>query len=205
MTGTFWPRKTLQIQTGTGPIRSDSMISDETLLLDYQQGSQAAFAELFARYRDPLYGFFCRRLLSRERAEDLTQDTFVAVIRAIGRYKPRSSVRTYLYGIALKILAAERRKKLRPESPLDVVGSGSPGEIEATLAVRRALGLIEPVEQEILMLREYEQLSYGEIAELLSIPVNTVRSRLFRSRMALKSHSELIRARGVRQENEKCQ
>jgi len=55
------------------------------------------------------------------------------------------------------------------------------------LWVRQAIGKLDPSEREILMLREYEELSYPEIAELLRLPVNTVRSRLFRSRMALKS------------------
>src|ERR1041385_8693570 len=86
------------------------MISDEALMLEFQGGSRAAFDELFARYRKPLYGFFRRRLNDPERAEDLTQETFLAVIRAAVRYEPRALVRTYLYGIALKLLAVERRK-----------------------------------------------------------------------------------------------
>jgi RNA polymerase sigma-70 factor, ECF subfamily len=56
------------------------------------------------------------------------------------------------------------------------------------LCVRQAMEMLDAPEREILMLREYEQLSYSEIAELLRIPVNTVRSRLFRSRLALKSY-----------------
>ena len=88
------------------------MTSDEALMLEYQGGSRAAFEELFARQRKPLYGFFGRRLNNRERAEDLVQETFLAVIRAASRYEPRASVRTYLYGIALKLLGAERRKLL---------------------------------------------------------------------------------------------
>ena len=86
------------------------MISDEALMVEFQGGSRAAFEELFARYHKPLYGFFGRRLNNPERAEDLAQETFLAVIRAASRYEPRALVRTYLYGIALKLLAAERRK-----------------------------------------------------------------------------------------------
>ena len=86
------------------------MTSDEALMLEFQGGSRAAFEELFARYRKPLYGFFGRRLNNPERAEDLVQETFLAVIRAASRYEPRALVRTYLYGIALNLLAAERRK-----------------------------------------------------------------------------------------------
>src|SRR5256885_15265382 len=86
------------------------MISDEALMLEFQRGSREAFEELFARYREPLYVFFHRRLASKDRAEDLAQETFLAVIRAVVRYEPRAMVRTYLYGIALKLLAAEWRK-----------------------------------------------------------------------------------------------
>ena len=89
------------------------MTNDEALMQEFQRGSRAAFEELFARYRKPLYGFFGRRLNNSERAEDLTQETFLAVIRAVSRYEPRASVRTYLYGIALKLLAAERRRVFR--------------------------------------------------------------------------------------------
>ncbi|HEV2990076.1 MAG TPA: sigma-70 family RNA polymerase sigma factor [Candidatus Angelobacter sp.] len=164
-----------------------TMVSDEALMLEFQQGSREAFEELFARYRGPLYGFFRRRLENHPRAEDLAQETFLAVIRATARYEPRSLVRTYLYGIALKLLTAERRKQ--PKDELPVESATEPVVIDATdstLWVRQALKKLEASEREILMLREYEQLSYAEIAELLRLPVNTVRSRLFRSRMALK-------------------
>ncbi|HZR28679.1 MAG TPA: sigma-70 family RNA polymerase sigma factor [Terriglobales bacterium] len=146
------------------------------------------FEELFARYRGPLYGFFRRRLESRERAEELAQETFLAVIRASARYEPKALVRTYLYGIALKLIAMERRKQSSaPILQADVEPAASENS-EAALWVRQALEKLDASEREILMLREYEQLSYSEIAELLRLPVNTVRSRLFRSRMALKNH-----------------
>ena len=79
------------------------MISDEALMLEFQGGSHPAFELLFARYRGPLYGFFRRRLNGDQRAEDLTQETFVAVIRASARYEPRALVRTYLYSIAMNL------------------------------------------------------------------------------------------------------
>lgn len=163
------------------------MVSDEALMLEFQRGSREAFEELFARYRGPLYGFFRRRLENHARAEELAQETFLAVIRATARYEPRSLVRTYLYAIALKLLAADRRKQ--PKGELPVESSKEPvieDASDSALWVRQALERLEASEREILMLREYEQLSYVEISELLRLPVNTVRSRLFRSRMALK-------------------
>lgn len=167
------------------------MTSDEALMLEFQAGSRAAFEELFARYRKPLYAFFGRRLNNPERAEDLAQETFLAVIRATSRYEPRALVRTYLYGIALKLLAAERRKF----ATNNAFGQSAPepktnGTPECVLWVRQAMEKLDASDREILMLREYEQLSYSDIAELLRIPINTVRSRLFRSRLALKSYLE---------------
>ena len=165
------------------------MTSDEALMLEFQGGSRAAFEELFARYRKPLYGFFGRRLNNPERAEDLTQETFLAVIRAASRYEPRALVRTYLYGIALKLLAAERRKLLTSSTHGQSAPEHKPGGApEYVLWVRQAMEKLDGPDREKLMLREYEQLSYSDIAELLRIPLNTVRSRLFRSRLALKSY-----------------
>ena len=146
--------------------------SDEALMLEFQRGSQEAFEELFARYHAPLYGFFRRRLDSKDRADDLTQETFLAVIRATERYQPRAMVRTYLYGIALKLLAAERRKAAR------IPGTTPPpanDTIDEALWVRQAMERLDAPDREILMLREYEQLSYAEIAGLLRMPLNTVR------------------------------
>ncbi len=163
------------------------MISDEALMAEFQGGSQEAFEELFARYRGPLYGFFRRRLQGDQRADDLTQETFLAVIRASARYEPRALVRTYLYGIAMNLLAAERRKRFRDSPPGEIAPEPATHDAsDAVLWIRQALERLDDSEREILMLREYEQLSYAEIAELLKLPVNTVRSRLFRSRMALK-------------------
>ena len=167
------------------------MTSDEALMLEFQGGSRTAFEELFARYRKPLYGFFGRRLNHPGRAEDLVQETFLAVIRAASRYEPRALVRTYLYGIALNLLAVERRKFLTNSTS----GQSAPepktdGTPESVLWIRQGMEKLDAPDREILMLREYEQLSYSDIAELLRIPLNTVRSRLFRSRLALKSYLE---------------
>src|SRR5215469_7495322 len=141
------------------------MTSDEALMLEFQGGSRAAFEELFARYRKPLCGFFGRRLDNPARAEDLTQETFLAVIRAVSRYEPRALVRTYLLGIALKLLAAERRKV----PAISTLGQSAPepkadATPECVLWVRQAMERLDAPDREILMLREYEQLGYSEIA-----------------------------------------
>jgi RNA polymerase sigma-70 factor (ECF subfamily) len=89
------------------------MLSDEQLMLEFQAGKSWAFDELFQRYRNPVYGFFRRRLPDIHRAEDMAQETFIVVLRGAERYEQRAKFRTYLYAIALKLLWTERRKELR--------------------------------------------------------------------------------------------
>ena len=164
------------------------MQSDEQLMLEFQKGKSPAFEELFQRYRNPIYGFFRRRLSNVARAEDMAQETFVVILRGTERYEARAKFRTYLYAIALKLLWTERRKQVREarasEDPEELPQAGDPS---AGLWIREALTRLDADHREVLMLREYEQLSYEEIAALLKIPINTVRSRLFRARGELKA------------------
>jgi len=163
--------------------------SDERLMLDFSQGKAEAFAELFARYRQPIVGFFRRRLTDPGQAEELAQETFLVIVRSASGYQPRALFRTYLYAIAFKILRAHRRKVAfratfgERKSAQDPAGRDG---TDASLILREAVGKLDRVDREILMLREFEELSYAGIAELLRLPVNTVRSRLFRARMALR-------------------
>src|ERR1700677_3156904 len=90
--------------------KSAAAESDEQLMTAFSRGSTDAFSELFARYKQPLFGFFWRRVADRAQAEELTQEAFFAVIRGAPRYEPSAQFRTYLYAIALKILRAFRRK-----------------------------------------------------------------------------------------------
>lgn len=165
-------------------------LSDERLMLAFTQGSSEAFTELFQRYKQPVYGFFCRRVPDPANAEELTQETFFALLRAGARYEPRALFRTYLYAIGFKILRAHRRKTAFRAAFLGRRNSlPDPSKHDATessLWVRRAVEKLEPIDREVVMLREFEQLSYAEIADLLNLPLNTVRSRLFRARTALR-------------------
>jgi RNA polymerase sigma-70 factor (ECF subfamily) len=158
-------------------------------MLAFAAGDRTAFDELFDRYRDLVWRFFCRRVPDAARAEELAQETFLAVIQGAKRYEPRAAFRSYLFGIAFNVLQASRRKARRahdqPDETFDPPGpSSDPADV---IWVRQALAALEPGEREVLMLREYEALSYDEIAALLDVPVGTVRSRLFRAREALRA------------------
>lgn len=184
----------------SGIIASDGtlMKSDEQLMMEFQGGSPQSFEELFARYRMPVYGFFRRRLTNAARAEDLAQETFLVILRGAGTYAPQARFRTYMYAIALKQLWTERRKQLREEDyAASSLKTGCEGDPATSLWIRDALEQLDPDHREVLMLREYEQLSYEEIAEVLSLPVNTVRSRLSRARASLKTLLETEPVRGV--------
>jgi RNA polymerase sigma-70 factor (ECF subfamily) len=149
----------------TNPARSrasaSSGVSDELLMLAFSKGSSDAFTELFPRYKQPIFGFFRRRVAEPAHAEELTQETFIALLRAAARYEPRALFRTYL--------PAKR------------------DSTECSLWVRRAVEKLDSIDREVLLLREFEELSYAEIADLLQLPLNTVRSRLFRARTSLRN------------------
>src|SRR5712672_1021345 len=169
--------------------------TDEQLMLAFSKGVTIAFDQLFVRYRQPIFAFFRRRTSDLPRAEELTQETFIALLRAAPRYQPSALFRAYLFAIAFRILRADRRKVT-----FRAFFFGSPAKVDlATTArnnndevlwLRQALGRLDAVDREILLLREFEQLTYGEIGELLQLPLNTVRSRLFRARLALREHLE---------------
>jgi RNA polymerase sigma-70 factor, ECF subfamily len=164
------------------------VVTDEQLMLDVRAGSRDAFETLFERYRGPVWRFFRRRVEVTARAEELAHDVFVAILQNAVRYEPRSAFRSYLFGIAYNALMAERRRAgHRTTEPLPDDLPGATPDPDTALWVRGALASLEPQEREILMLREYDQLSYLEIADLLHIPLNTVRSRLFRARMDLRA------------------
>ena len=174
------------------------MKSDEQLMLEFQGGLPSAFEELFERYRNPVYGFFRRRLNNAARAEELAQETFLVILRGTEQYEAQAKFRTYVYAIAIKQLWSERRREIRAgKFAADSVRPQHESDPATGLWIRGALEQLDVDHREVLMLREYEQLSYDEIAEVLAVPVNTVRSRLSRARGQLKALLEPQCVKGV--------
>jgi len=164
------------------------MTNDEDLMLACGRGSADALATLFERYRQPVWSFFRRRLGDRARAEELAQDVFVALLKSAKRYEPRAPFRAYLFGIAVRMWSAERRRSRGTlNSARETASPASPHlPVDQGLWVRQALSRLDDDDREVIMLREFEQLTYAEIAAVLHLPINTVRSRLFRARAALR-------------------
>jgi RNA polymerase sigma factor (sigma-70 family) len=180
-------------QTGSeiaDPEKNSPRQSDEQLMLSYARGETGAFTALFLRYKQPVFGFFRRRVSDPALAEELTQETFIAILRRVEQYQPTALFRTYLYAIGYRILRSYRRKAFFRAG---FSGMTNPGKepctnpsIELNLLMREALRKLDRIDQEVLLLREFEQLSYAEIATILGLPINTIRSRLFRARTALR-------------------
>lgn len=171
-------------------------MTDEDLMQAVTAGDRQAFGALFDRYREPIWRFFRRRMPDRSAAEELTQDTFVAILQGAARYEPRAPFRSYLFGIAFNLLAGARRNTAAASGAkfqsLDDAGPiAMPSvSVDAILDIRHALAALDAGDREILMLREYDALSYDEIALVIGIPIGTVRSRLFRAREALRDRLE---------------
>jgi len=161
----------------------------------FKRGEGPAFRELFDRYKNPIYRFVRRRVHDPARAEEVAQDVFLALVERRNGYEVRSSFRTYLYRIALNRVTSEhRRYNLTPGPEAEPPASGDPTIVPQ---VREALEKLEPDQKQVVMLREYEGLSYQEIADVLKVPVGTVRSRLFRAKLALREWLAPLAAEGV--------
>jgi RNA polymerase sigma-70 factor (ECF subfamily) len=105
-------------------------VTDDQLILDARNGSRDAFEALFERYRTPIWKFFRRRIAEFARAEELTQDTFVALLEGAHRYEARTAFRAYLFGIAYNVLrmpacgsAARSRSSMRTIARFSCSGS----------------------------------------------------------------------------------
>ena len=179
---------------------------DELTLRRAQRGDQRAWRDLIARFQQPVFSLIWRLLAgrARHRVEDLTQETFVRVLRALPRFDPSgpASLSTWVLTIATRLALNELR---RPE-PTGLEREPFAAERADVDAERKRLGAaigrgveaLPDAQRAVLVLREYHDLDYAEIADVLELDVGTVKSRLSRARAALRDH--LTRELGGRYE-----
>jgi RNA polymerase sigma factor (sigma-70 family) len=168
--------------------------SDEVLLHRVGGGDAEALTALYQRHANGLFGFLLRLAGDRMLAEEILQDTLLAVWRGSAGFAGRSQVRTWLYGIARR-QAHNRLRVARPvEAVLDDMPEPQmegPGPEELALAsverdrVLAAVDHLSLVHREVVMLTFVAELSQAEIAEVVGVPVGTVKSRLHNARAAL--------------------
>ena len=171
--------------------------TDELLLKQAGEGDQAAFLELYDRYRDPIFRFAYRLLGAVEIAEDVTHDCFLSLIRKPENFRPeRASLKTYLYAAARNLALKHFRDQGR-ETALDEVSEepkDSPRrgplrrllDEELATQVREAIFNLPPLQREALILFEYEGLSLNEVAEVAGTDAGAVKARLYRARAGLR-------------------
>lgn len=196
--------KVQALRSSLGIPVSDSETSDENLMLRFAGGEAACFEELVRRYQGPMLGFIGRRIKPRARAEELLQEVFVRVVKSRKRYTVQSKFRTWLYTIARNICIDEMRRKSRrpvtvPNSSVrdTAVGRGDerPKGVETLPAtgqspeskaqgkeilvrIEGALDKLPEEQREVFVLRQLQGLSFAEVAEVLGISENTVKSRM---------------------------
>ena len=188
------------------------MAAEEATLVDeLKSGSEAAFALLIAQYSQPIYSMLARSLRDPADAADCTQDVFIKVFRHISSFHGDSSLRTWMYRIALHEASNRKRwwsRHKRQETPLDAGTQNEEGEsmsladllaadgaspfdncanAETREHVEAALGTVPETFRTVLVLREIEGFGYEEMAELLGCNLGTVKSRLTRGRAILRA------------------
>ena len=188
-------------------------------MLRYQQGEVRAFEVLLNRHRKPVFNFILRFVQSRELAEDLLQESFLRVIKSAGNYQRQAKFTTWLYTIARNLCVDQsRRAKHRKAQSLDAPmstseGSGSLLDVVANsdlpsdrIAVSKeineklqaALATLSEEQREVFLMREFLDMPFKEISEVVNVPENTVKSRmryaLQKLRMELEEFADLSKA-----------
>jgi len=174
------------------------MVDDDArLMLAFRDGDRRAFETLFARYTPRVLTFLTRMVRDRARAEELTQDVFVRIYNAAGRYEASARFSTWIFGIAhnlaLNDLARAHRKYEQAPGDLDELAAADPApgadeklEAERTrVRLEAALATLPERQRAALLLRSEQGLGYDEIALALETTVSSVKSLIHRARETL--------------------
>jgi RNA polymerase sigma-70 factor (ECF subfamily) len=170
--------------------------ADELLAIRCALGERQAFDALIARWHEPLWRYLRRLSGSDDAAADLTQDTWLRVMRGVSRLREPASLRPWLFGIARRVamdrLRVQYAQKLDAEVVLDELPAAvADTALESDLATLDATLASLPIrERETLALFYLRELTIDEIAALLAVPAGTVKSRLFRARQLLRRELE---------------
>ncbi len=184
-------------------------LSDPAVVAQARKGSEAAYRELLTRYERPVFSLIFRMVRDRETAEDLAQETFIKVLNNLDRYSPEFKFSSWLFKIANNLTIDHLRRRrvdtisiegapdaVTAESAratsITVVSAGeSPLEElesrELGTAIERAIGQLRPEYRACIVLRHVEDKSYEEIAEIVKLPLGTVKTYIHRARHELRA------------------
>ena len=188
------------------------METDALVIARARRGEESAFAELLRRYRAPVFNLCLRMLKNRDDAEDIAQEVFVKVFGMLERYDERYAFRSWIFKIAanqsIDFIRKNRVKMQSLDEPLKYKGEEIERQFpderpdpEEDYEMREIGALLMDITSELpphyrsmIVLRHQEQLSYEEIAQVLELPLGTVKARIHRARAMMKDR--LQRRRG---------
>jgi RNA polymerase sigma-70 factor (ECF subfamily) len=179
---------------------------DARILRGLRAGIESAYEELIDRYEQQVYGMVYRLLGNQSDACDVVQEVFLKVFRGVNAFREQSSLRTWIFRIAINEAHNHRRwfvrhcrrevpfESERPDTPNSLEYTPDPGrspfdqalDNENRTLIEQALTRINPVFRTAVVLRDIQNLSYEEIAEILQVSLGTVKSRILRGREALR-------------------
>lgn len=179
---------------------------DARILRGLRAGVESAYEELMDRFEHPVYSMVYRLLGNQSDACDVVQEVFLKVFRGVNSFREQSSLRTWVYRIAVNEAHNHRRwfarhcrrevplEKERPEQDQIVEYAQDPGpspydqalDSETRVLIEKALTRINPLFRTAVVLRDIQNMSYEEIAEILQLSLGTVKSRIVRGREALR-------------------
>lgn len=195
-----------ELGSGSGMEVSDEQIIERTLA-----GETDAFSLLVQRWERPIYGLSLRMLGRDEDARDVCQETFLAAYRNLKKFRGEAKFSSWLYRIALNACHSRlRRNGAVTEQSIDAEDEAGRkyelADVEAesltdrvsrdqrAQIVRRALNGLPPEMRQVILMKEYEELTFAEIGEILQIPVSTVKSRLYTGLQQLRLRLEHLRS-----------
>ena len=193
-------------QNNSGNDDASAVLSDEVLVNNCRSGNLAAFAPLMERYQQRLFNAVLRMLGNYDDAQEIAQETFFRAFQGLRKFRGNARFYTWLFRIGMNLcINHHQHRRLRfaslstdPDLPGQAVGlaaladPASPSPLrqaqinEEHRLVLTALDKLEPHARAVVVLRDVEQLDYEQIARILEIPAGTVKSRLFRARLALR-------------------
>jgi len=185
--------------------------TDEDLVVAFQSGKIPAFDQLVRRWDRKIQGVIYRIVGNHDEARDLSQEAFLKAYRALGTFKQEARFSSWLYQIAVNATRDRlRRRRRRTDLSLDDVEekaenalrAGGPSALDLmessdlSRAVAAAMAALPEEQREVVILKEYEGLTFPEIAETLDVPLSTVKTRLYRGLGQLRVRLERQGIRG---------
>jgi RNA polymerase sigma-70 factor (ECF subfamily) len=166
--------------------------TDEQLVLAVQEGDVFAFEVLVGRYQKKLHSFVSRMVSDSQMAQDIVQEAYINLYKTIDRIDAKRSFSIYVFSIARNTAISYLRQKKKHIS-LDMIELAEEERLyeqlvtrETQQTVRRAVAKLEPKYRRVIRLYYFDDVSYEQIAKSLQLPVNTVRTYLFRAKKILR-------------------